>query len=234
MQFFRKACFFMEIVLATRNKKKAEEMGRILSGMDVMVLTLDDFTGCAEVIEDRDTFEGNAIKKAVSAAECTNRIAVADDSGLEVLALNGAPGVLSARYAGNDADDAANIKKLLKEMEVVSTEKRVARFVCCIAIAFPVSLPIPALTVSKGEGSDANVVTFFGFVEGRIGKEEAGKMGFGYDPVFYPSGYERSFAEMTPDEKDAVSHRGKALKKFKDYVGKYFSETVARSQHSAQ
>jgi XTP/dITP diphosphohydrolase len=192
----------MEILLATRNKKKIEEMQRILSGMDVSILSMDDFPSCPEVEEDMDTFEGNAVKKAVSASKFTNKVAVADDSGLEVYALNGSPGVKSARYAGENADDALNIKKLLNEMKDVPDDKRGARFVCCIALAFPAG----------------KVVIFFGFVEGVIGMEPKGRMGFGYDPVFYPAGYDKTFAEMSPEQKDAISHRGNALEKLKKYL----------------
>lgn len=192
----------MDIVLATRNKKKVEEMSRILSGLDINILTLDDFPFCPEVEEDADTFEGNAVKKALAIAKCTKKIAVADDSGLEVYALNGAPGVISARYAGENADDIANIEKLLREMKDIPDEKRGACFVCCIAIAYP----------------DGNTKTFFGFAEGRIGREPKGRMGFGYDPVFYPSGYNVTFAEMSPEQKDALSHRRKALDMLKEYL----------------
>lgn len=198
----------MDIVLATRNKKKVEEISRILSGIGINILTLDDFSSCPEVEEDKDTFEGNAIKKAVEIAKCTNKIAVADDSGLEVYALNGNPGVRSARYAGEKADDAANIEKLLKEMEGIPDEKRGARFVCCIALAFP----------------DGEVVIFTGSVEGRIASRPMGRMGFGYDPVFFSMGYDRTFAEMTPEEKDGLSHRGEALKRFKEYIKGYYKE----------
>lgn len=198
----------MDIVLATRNKKKVEEMSRNLGGMDINILTLDDFPSCPEVEEDENTFERNAVKKALVIAKCTNKIAVADDSGLEVYALNGAPGVMSARYAGESADDAANIGKLLSEMKDISDEQRGARFVCCIALAFP-----------KGK-----VETFFGFVEGKIGREPKGRMGFGYDPVFYPAGYDETFAEMSPEEKDALSHRGKALEGFKEYMKAHYPE----------
>ncbi|MBI5203945.1 MAG: XTP/dITP diphosphatase [Nitrospirae bacterium] len=204
----------MEIVFATRNKKKAEEMHRILNGMDMSILTLNDFTGCSEVAEDSDTFEGNAVKKAAAAAKCTNRISVADDSGIEVYALKNAPGVTSARYAGKDATDAENLNKLLSEMKGIPEEKRGARFVCCIALAFP----------------DGNVKTFFGFVEGRIAKKPLGRKGFGYDPVFYPLGHDRTFAEMSSKEKDALSHRGEALKKFRDYI-KESSKSNIKSIH---
>jgi len=193
----------MNIVLATRNKKKAEEMSRILAGTRAtsQILTLDDFPECQDVKEDGDTFEANAVKKAVYISKCTNATAIADDSGLEVDALNGAPGVFSARYAGESADDEANMRKLLNEMKGVPYEKRSARFVCCIAM------------VSEGE-----VKTFFGYVAGRIGTEPRGRKGFGYDPVFYPEGCDRTFAEMSNAEKNAISHRGKAIRELQKYV----------------
>ncbi len=198
----------MDIVLATRNKKKIEEMSRILGGMGINILTMDDFPSCPEVEEDMDTFEGNAVKKALAITKCTNKIAVADDSGLEVYALRGAPGVMSARYAGENADDVANIEKLLSEMNDIPDEQRGARFVCCIALAYP----------------NGKVETFLGFAEGRIGREPRGRMGFGYDPVFYPTGYNETFAEMLPEEKDALSHRGKAIERFKEYIKAHYSE----------
>ena len=194
----------MDIVLATRNRKKAEEMKKII-GQGIMpfvnIFILNDFPECPDVKEDGNTFEENAIKKAVHASKCTGIIAIADDSGLEVDALNGAPGVFSARYAGESADDRANLEKLLKEMEHIPYEKRRARFVCCIAIA-----------------SLNEVKTFFGYVEGRIGTEPRGKKGFGYDPVFYPEGYDITFAEMREDKKNAISHRYKALKELQKYL----------------
>ncbi len=192
----------MELVIATRNRKKVEEIKRILQGAPVALYTLDDFPGCPEVEEDRDTFEGNAVKKAGVVAGHTGMPAIADDSGLEVYALNGAPGVCSARYAGTGADDGKNLEKVLTELQGVGEGRRGARFVCCVALAFP----------------DGSVETFQGFVEGRIGEEPKGFSGFGYDPVFYPYGSDRTFAEMSADEKDALSHRGKALKKFREYV----------------
>ncbi|MFA5352843.1 MAG: XTP/dITP diphosphatase [Thermodesulfovibrionales bacterium] len=197
----------MEIVLATRNAKKVEEMNRILGGMDITILSLDAFPSCPEVEEDRDSFEGNAVKKALTVARHTGKATMADDSGLEVDALNGAPGVLSARYAGEAATDADNVAKLLREMEEVPGDRRSARFRCCIALAVP-----------GVEGSPERVETFSGAVEGRIGREPRGKKGFGYDPLFYPEGYEMTFAEMPAHEKDGLSHRGNALAGLKDYL----------------
>ena len=199
----------VEIVLATRNKKKIEEIKRITSGVPITILSLDDFSGCPDVIEDNDTFEGNAVQKAVSACRCTGKPALADDSGLEVEALNGRPGVHSSRYAGvtNHISDAKNNEKLLAELETVPDEKRGARFVCCIALAFPSGV----------------VRTFFGFAPGRISREPRGTNGFGYNPIFVPEGHARTFAEMTNEEKDGLSHRGKALAKCIEFIRSKFS-----------
>lgn len=198
----------MNIVLATRNRKKAEEMKKILEqgAMSSMnIFTLNDFPECPDVKEDGNTFEENAIKKAIHASKCTGMTAIADDSGLEVDALNGAPGVFSARYAGEVANDRANLEKLLKEMKHIPYEKRSARFVCCIAL------------VSSGD-----VQTFFGYAKGRIGTEPRGKKGFGYDPVFYPEGYDITFAEMSEEKKNAISHRYKALKELQKYLASVY------------
>src|SRR3989338_8008741 len=127
----------MNIVLATRNKKKVEEIKRIVKDMPISVYSLVDFPDCPEVIEDGKTFEENAVKKARAVSSHTNMPALADDSGLEVYALDGEPGVLSARYAGENADDRKNTEKLLNEMRSVPDGKRGARFACCIALVFP-------------------------------------------------------------------------------------------------
>lgn len=192
----------LELVIATRNRKKVEEIRRILEGIPVTLYTLDDFPGCPEVEEDADTFEGNAAKKATAVARYTGKPAIADDSGLEVDALGGAPGVFSARYAGEGTDDKRNLEKLLHELQRVEAGWRSARFVCVVALALP----------------DGEVETFHGLVEGRIGTEPKGISGFGYDPVFLPTGFDRTFAEMSPGEKDSLSHRGMALKKLRDYL----------------
>ncbi len=197
----------MEIVLATKNKNKIKEVKRIIRDKSISMLTIDDFPGCPEVEEDGTTFEANAVKKALAVAHYTEKPSLADDSGLEVYALNGAPGTFSSRYAGKEADDRRNIQKLLYEMLLVDEEKRGARFTCCVALAFP----------------DGIVKTFFGYIEGRIGKEPKGVKGFGYDPVFYPEGESRSFAEMSGEEKDALSHRGKALKELEKYLRELIS-----------
>jgi XTP/dITP diphosphohydrolase len=192
----------MEIVVATRNRKKLREISRILEGLDVELLTMDDFPDCPEVEETESTFEGNAVKKAITVSSCTGRSALADDSGLEVDALEGAPGIYSARYAGEGATDKDNVEKLISEMDAVSEEKRSARFVCVIALAWP----------------NGQVETFSGQVEGRIGMSPSGSSGFGYDPLFYPEGRRRTFAQMPPADKDAMSHRGRALMRLRDYL----------------
>jgi len=194
----------MEIVLGTRNKKKVEEIRRITAGLPINVLSLDDFPDCPDTVEDRDTFEGNAVKKALEVAQCTGKPALADDSGLEVDALGGAPGVYSARYAADaeSGNDPKNYVKLLHDLRNIPSQERGARFVCCLALAYP----------------DGRTRTFFGYAKGRIGHEPRGKKGFGYDPVFLPESYDRTFAEMTAEEKDGLSHRGKALEKLAEFL----------------
>jgi XTP/dITP diphosphohydrolase len=194
----------MTIVIATRNKKKVEEIKRIFGTGDIRFVTLDAFPGCPDVEEDGKTFRANAVKKAVSAARFANCPAIADDSGLEVFSLGGAPGVFSARFAGADANDKKNVRKLLSEMKQLKAEERKARFVCCIALALP----------------DGRHRTFTGYAGGNMGKRPRGNNGFGYDPLFYPEGYTQTFAEMTAAEKDLLSHRGKALRKLCSYLKK--------------
>ncbi|NJD57023.1 MAG: XTP/dITP diphosphatase [Nitrospirae bacterium] len=200
---FAKREITVRIILATKNKKKVEELTRMFAGRAITFETLDAFPGCPDVIEDGRTFRQNAAKKAVAIARYTGCPALADDSGLEVDALGGAPGVYSARYAGKDANDRNNVKKLLKNMKDISDpNKRTARFVCCLALALP----------------DGRCKTFSGHVRGTIGRRARGFSGFGYDPVFCPLGHDRTFAEMTADEKDGLSHRGRAIGKFYVYL----------------
>lgn len=192
----------MKIVIASRNKKKVAEIERITSGLPIEVLSLADYPDCPDVVEDQNTFEGNAVKKAVEIMQFTGLAALSDDSGLEVEALGGAPGVYSARYAGEPTDDKKNCEKLLSALKHVPDEKRSARFVCCMALALP----------------DGRVNTFFGYVNGRISRQPRGSSGFGYDPVFIPDGFGQTFAEMSPEQKDALSHRGKALEKLSKFL----------------
>jgi len=196
-----------ELVVATRNRKKVEEIRRILEGLDVQLYTMDDFPHCPEVVEDGETFEDNALKKAREVAACTGKHALADDSGLTVYAIGGAPGVFSARYAGSDATDQDNVRKLLKELGNITPENRGAAFVCVLAFA----------------GPDGTEEVFEGRVEGVIGDHPQGQSGFGYDPVFFPEGHDRTFAEMSAQEKDSMSHRGRALQQFRQYLATHYS-----------
>lgn len=169
----------------------------MLQPLNLEVISIGQYPGFQEVVEDGDTFQANAIKKAVAAAEFTGELALADDSGLEVDALNGAPGVYSARFAGEPKDDAANNRKLLELLQDVPEEKRTARFRCVIAIAEP-----------KGK-----VHTADGACPGIILRDLKGVGGFGYDPLFYVPAYKQTFAEIDLKEKNSISHRGKALQK---------------------
>ncbi|MBF0359039.1 MAG: XTP/dITP diphosphatase [Magnetococcales bacterium] len=188
----------LKIVLATRNLKKVEEIKRVIHDPTVELFTLADFPECPEVIEDGSTFSANAEKKAVEVAKATGCYALADDSGLVVDALDGAPGIYSARYAGEDATDASNLAKLLSELGDRPEVERVARFKCVISIATP----------------DGQVESFSGSVEGVIAAQPHGKNGFGYDPVFIPQGHTETFAQMSAKQKDTLSHRGRALLAF--------------------
>lgn len=188
-----------KLLIATRNQKKKKELQEILSGFDLQLLNLDDIPPLPEVEEDGLTFEENAIKKALTVARQSNMLTLADDSGLVVDALRGAPGVFSARYAGPEANDDRNNQKLLQEMQHVEDHQRTARFVCVIALASP----------------QGKVETVMGSCEGTIGRTLHGAEGFGYDPLFIPEGYDKSFAELTPAIKNRISHRGIALNKIK-------------------
>lgn len=187
------------ILIATRNRHKLEEMRLALEGMGIELRSAFDFADLPDVVEDADTLEGNALKKARETFVLTGITSVADDTGLEVDALGGRPGVWSARYAGEGATYAMNVDKLLAELSDVPIDRRTARFRTVIAVAGP-----------------AGEWTVDGVCEGMILTERVGDAGFGYDPVFRPEGYDRSFAEMTMEEKNLISHRGKALKAFRD------------------
>lgn len=186
----------MEIVLASKNKHKAEEIKAILGDGYEILTQSEAGADNVEVIEDGATFEENAIKKAETIMRATGKITIADDSGLEVDALNGRPGVYTARFAGEGATDEQNIDKLLDELKDVPMYKRGARFVCCIALAKP----------------DGEVKTYRGECEGKILCERQGENGFGYDPVFLYEKYSCSLAMLDPAIKNAISHRGNALK----------------------
>ncbi|WP_136809140.1 XTP/dITP diphosphatase [Desulfosediminicola flagellatus] len=188
------------IVLATRNKNKVKEFQEILKDTDLELKSLDDFGPIPEAIEDGQTFDDNAYKKAIHTAKILGIPAIADDSGLVVDALNGEPGVFSARYAGPDATDADNCEKLLDQLN--GKENRSAHFMCVISIAVPSG---PALT-------------YEGRCDGVILKEKRGESGFGYDPLFYFEDFGKTFAEATMAEKNVVSHRGKALQEVKKEI----------------
>lgn len=188
------------LVLATRNPHKADEIRAMLADLPVTVKDMRDFDNCPEVEEDGRTLEENALKKALEVHRCTGLPVIADDSGLEVYYLLGEPGVRSARYAGEDATYEDNNHKLLKRMTQVPARKRHARFRCVLVF------------VAKGVEE-----TFEGKVEGRILLKPRGSDGFGYDPIFQPDGYDVSFAEFSAQEKNAISHRGRAIEQFKTY-----------------
>ena len=190
----------MEIVLASHNKNKIAELQSLMNTVsaDCEVISLSEIGFHEEIIEDGDTFEANALIKSRKGAEL-GYITVADDSGLMVDALGGAPGVYSARYAGEVCDNAANNEKLLKELSVFPSNERTARFVSVVTCSFP-------------DGREDIVVR--GECPGMIISEYRGSEGFGYDPLFLYEPMGKTFAEMTPKEKNSVSHRGMAMNKF--------------------
>src|SRR5579872_4919131 len=189
------------LVLATRNQGKLGELARIL-GTQIRLVGLDEFPGAPDVPETGTTFEANALLKARAIATYTKLPAVADDSGLCVDALNGMPGVLSARWAGQHGDDRANLDLVLAQVADVPDGRLGARFVCAAALADP----------AGGE----TVVT--GEVAGRLVRVPRGTGGFGYDPIFVPTGFDVTTAEMTPEAKDAISHRGRAFRALAPYI----------------
>jgi XTP/dITP diphosphohydrolase len=181
------------IVLATGNKHKVEEISAIIKDISWEIRTLRDYPDIGEINEDAPDFKGNALIKAVAVMKFTGLPSLADDSGLEVDALGGAPGVLSARFSGKG--DSANNELLLKKLVNVADSDRMARFRCVIALVIPQKEPIFA------EGK----------VEGKILQTLSGENGFGYDPLFLPDGYKESFAQLPSSEKNKISHRGRAL-----------------------
>ncbi|MDY6852030.1 MAG: XTP/dITP diphosphatase [Thermodesulfobacteriota bacterium] len=190
------------IILATKNQGKIKEIKELLAGQPVQLLDLSDFGPTPEPIEDADTFEDNAYHKAYFYARILGFPALADDSGLVVEALSGAPGVLSARYAGEGATDEDRSAKILKEMEGQTSRK--AAFVCALVLAVPL-----------GPG-----LTWVGRCEGEITTKPRGQNGFGYDPIFHYPPLGKTFAELTSIEKSRVSHRGQALTEFKSEFSK--------------
>ena len=196
----------MRIVLATNNKHKIREIKNILADLSMEILTLEDFTGFPKVEETGKTFEENAIIKAQAIYQFTGLPSVADDSGLEVDALDGAPGVLSSRFAGEHYSFEDNNRKLLSLMKDIPRERRGAKFICVVALAKDVN----------------HIVTVKGEVKGIITFEEKGENGFGYDPVFYLPHLNKTFAQLSLEEKNKISHRAQAFAKAKELIQKGF------------
>lgn len=188
-----------QVVIATKNKGKAKDFEALFAPLGYKVVTMFDVAPDMEIEETGTTFEENAVLKAETLANELGTIVIADDSGLAVDALNGEPGVYSARYAG-DHDDAANIVKVLENLQGVKYEERTARFVCCIAIA----------------GPKMETTTVFGTCEGIILEEKRGTNGFGYDPIFFVPELDKAMAELTAEEKGRISHRGNAIRQLAD------------------
>lgn len=183
------------VVLATRNKGKIKELSALLQGFEITVLGLDQYPDIGDIPETGDTFEENASIKARAVSQATGLVALADDSGLAVDALGGAPGVYSARYSGENATDASNTDKLLKELADTPRKQRAARFICCM--------------VAMAPGGES--ITASGSWEGFIASRREGHNGFGYDPVFFDPELKQTAACLAPEIKNSRSHRGKAL-----------------------
>ncbi len=192
----------MKLLLATRNRNKVIEMQQALEGTGWQVVMLSDIAGAPEVEEDGATFEENALKKARSAVRFTGLWTIAEDSGLEIDALGGEPGVKSARYAGEGATDAERIRKVLGQLVAVRDERRTARFRCVMCIV-------------DSAGTER---CFEGRCEGRIAHSARGSSGFGYDPIFVPDGYDQTFAELGFGVKSKISHRARALQQVTEYL----------------
>ncbi|OWZ83744.1 XTP/dITP diphosphatase [Natranaerobius trueperi] len=187
----------IELILGSRNKGKVSEFKSLLANFPIEVYSLEDYPGIGDIEETGVTFKENALIKARTIANKTNKLTIADDSGLEVDALNYEPGVYSARYSGENASDKDNINKLLDKLKNIPYEKRTARFKCVMALSHP------QISNRVVEGA----------CEGYILDYERGNKGFGYDPVFYYPRYDKTFSELSKEEKSNISHRGKALEK---------------------
>jgi XTP/dITP diphosphohydrolase len=194
-----------QIVLATRNRHKLQEVRDMLRGIPVEILSCDAFDGCPAVVEDGATFADNALKKANAIARHTGHVTIADDSGLEVDALGGLPGIYSARYAGEPADDRRNNEKLLAELAGVPDEKRGAQFTCVIAVV-------------DGRGKEKVVE---GVCRGVIIRMLKGVQGFGYDPLFLDTASGLTFAEMDSEHKNSISHRCRAIRELKKILPEF-------------
>ena len=192
-------------MIATRNPGKVREIRQALSGLRFRISSLSDFPEAPGIDEDGKSFSENALKKARFYSKFLGKLTLADDSGLKVVALNGAPGVYSARYAGEGATDFRNNEKLLREMEGIPSSKRKATFHCSIAIVSP-------------EGKEGIVE---GVCQGKIGLKGVGRRGFGYDPLFIVPQHGRTMAQLTLDEKNKISHRGRALRKMRALISTF-------------
>jgi len=197
-----------DLVIATKNKGKLREIQALLGDLGVNVLSLEDYPDAPDVVEDGKTFRENALKKALAINEFTGKPSLADDSGLEVDALGGEPGIYSARYSGEDADDLKNNELLLRKMKEIPDDKRGAQFVCFMALVGAEKSGVPNKVVK-------------GLVRGSITHEMQGPRGFGYDPLFYYTRAKCTFAQMEPGEKNKVSHRARALKGIKNHIELY-------------
>ena len=192
----------MKIFLATKNEGKIKDFKKLTNGMDIEVVSILDNIYVPDVEENGITFEENSAKKAIEISKYIGIITISDDSGLCVDYLNGAPGIYSSRYSGENATDSSNIDKLLEEMKYVEKEKRTAYFISVVSIAFP----------------DGKIRSFRGEVKGEILFERDGNNGFGYDPIFFSYELGKSFGQSSLDEKKSVSHRGRAFNKLKEEV----------------
>lgn len=195
-----------KIIFATGNEGKMKEVRMILKELNVPVLSLKEAGISAEINENGRTFTENAVIKATEIQKFTDAVVLADDSGLEIDCLDKEPGIYSARYMGEDTSYDIKNTAILERLAGVPEEKRTARFVCAIAAALP----------------DGTVLTSDGVMEGRIGHEIAGENGFGYDPIFYLPEFGCTSAEISPEQKNEISHRGKALVKMKELLKNYF------------
>ncbi|MDE6981045.1 MAG: XTP/dITP diphosphatase [Lachnospiraceae bacterium] len=193
-----------KIIFATGNEHKMTEIREILAGLNGEILSMKEAGISVDIEEDGATFEENAVKKAKAVAEAAEALVLADDSGLEIDYLNKEPGVYSARYMGENTSYEIKNQALLDRLSGVPKEERTARFVCAIAAVFP----------------DGEVIVKRGTIEGYIGDKPAGKNGFGYDPIFYVEEYQCSTAELTMEQKNALSHRGNALRAIKGALEK--------------
>jgi XTP/dITP diphosphohydrolase len=202
MSWKTKGINMKRIIFATGNEGKMKEVRMILADLNFQVLSLKEMNIDIDIVEDGETFEENAIIKAKTIMELTNEIVLADDSGLEVDYMNKAPGIYSARFMGEDTSYHIKNGHIIKELEQATDEERSARFVCAIACAYP----------------DGTIETTRATIEGYIGYEEKGENGFGYDPIFMIPEYNCSSAELTPEQKNEISHRGKALRAMKDKI----------------